>query len=256
MVHSPESSQNLKHATITLSSNQRLSLQDGQLPQSVSGVAGSPRNVLPRALTPLTSTSHSDRAISQQAQDQRDTSNTSPTTRVELPDGNSFAFTDYLNNPGWSNRDISLNSIAGVLNNPLVKSTTQSRIHKSDLPMVPVTHYRRVRQSEFDSYLQKVGRQFEVYEQNRQHEADTKIPPGPAKLAPSPSVGNTGQDVTLTLHDIPALFYQSDLDLTNPDQFHRLCKALMTFQRGRTSSDGKDAASPKVTPTFIMDAQE
>ncbi|KAJ1657603.1 hypothetical protein IWQ61_003017 [Dispira simplex] len=266
MSRSPESPQNLKHATIALSSNCRLSLtQDGQLPQNVPDATSSPRKTHPMTLTPLTSTSLSDRRTSQQAQDQRDPSNTSPTARAELPDGNTFAFTDYLNNPGWSSRDISLNSIAGVLNNPLAKSTTHSRIHKSDLPMVPVTHYRRIRQSEFDSYLQKVGRQFEVYEQNRQHETENKVSSGLANPFPSPSVSNIsqeplgdrkGQGITLSLHDIPALFYQSDLNLADPNQFHRLCKSLMMFQLGRTSSNRKDATSPKVTPAFIMDAQE
>ncbi|KAJ1921515.1 hypothetical protein H4219_000552 [Mycoemilia scoparia] len=64
-----------------------------------------------------------------------------------------------------SNRAMGLNSIASLTNDPNKHPT---KIHKSELPSVPSTHYPRIGLKNFEGYLEKVEKAHETYEVNRQ----------------------------------------------------------------------------------------
>ncbi|KAJ1995627.1 hypothetical protein GGI25_006263 [Coemansia spiralis] len=56
-----------------------------------------------------------------------------------------------------------LNAIAVLTNQP---NKAPARIHRSDLPTVPRTHYPKIKTSDFDEYLQSISTLFEQYSSN------------------------------------------------------------------------------------------
>ncbi|KAJ1970999.1 hypothetical protein H4R35_005529 [Dimargaris xerosporica] len=189
-----------------------------------------------------------------------------------------------FSHPGWTNRDISLNAIAAILNNPLAIGSGVARIQKSDLPVVPTTTYRRVKQSDFDGYLTKVARHYEQYRQNKQPlhpqqsstesllntlHPSTRAPgsnpsssaPASPALSPSGAVSPTTRrpSQTLPLDHLPPFFSRSDLNLTDPRQFEQLCRALaqLPIAPGQPTPPVLSAShQTAVTPAFVAKAQE
>ncbi|KAG0221593.1 hypothetical protein BGW41_006640 [Actinomortierella wolfii] len=66
----------------------------------------------------------------------------------------------------WTRADIGLNAISGVLNNPNKKPST-TKPTKTDIPPVPSTPIRKVKASEFESYIKHITPVFERYQNNR-----------------------------------------------------------------------------------------
>ncbi|KAJ1978188.1 hypothetical protein H4R34_003295 [Dimargaris verticillata] len=189
-----------------------------------------------------------------------------------------------FSHPGWTNRDISLNAIAAILNNPLTKTSGVTKIQKSDLPVVPTTTYRRVKQSDFDGYLTKIARHYEQYCQNKLPLHPQQSSTGPqmsiarpfkqiseskpsssAPVSPSLSPSSTILPTThrpsqeLALDYLPSFFSRSDLNLSDPRQFEQLCRALAQLPTASGQPPHQILAASHqtaVTPAFVAKAQE
>ncbi|KAG0248255.1 hypothetical protein BG011_000270, partial [Mortierella polycephala] len=67
----------------------------------------------------------------------------------------------------WTRADIGFNAISGVLNNPTKRPSSSAKPTKADIPPVAPVSIRRVKASEFDSYLKHITPVFERYQNNR-----------------------------------------------------------------------------------------
>ncbi|KAF9918247.1 hypothetical protein BX616_009774 [Lobosporangium transversale] len=67
----------------------------------------------------------------------------------------------------WTMADIGFNAISGVLNNPNKRPSSTAKPTKADIPPVPPTPLRKVKASEFDSYIKHITPVFERYQSNR-----------------------------------------------------------------------------------------
>ncbi|KAJ1928128.1 hypothetical protein IWQ60_002338 [Tieghemiomyces parasiticus] len=139
------------------------------------------------------------------------------------------------------------------MNNPLSRANGPAKFYRHDTSTIPTTTYRKVRPSDFDDYLHTIGRPFEAYTQAQQHRRETQSASSSADTEPAPLPRTTG----LKLDDVPRVFYQSQLDLTDPDQFRLVCSALADF--GRPAEEIEDQARvplPVIDSTFISRSQD
>ncbi|KAF9424983.1 hypothetical protein BGZ94_007949 [Podila epigama] len=67
----------------------------------------------------------------------------------------------------WTRADIGFNAISGVLNNPTKRPSASTKPTKTDIPPVTPTPLRKVKASEFDSYIKHISPVFERYQNNR-----------------------------------------------------------------------------------------
>ncbi|KAF9139392.1 hypothetical protein BGX30_008028 [Mortierella sp. GBA39] len=106
--------------------------------------------------TPLSSmTSASSRPFVRQGQSMRRDSNAS-----------SFSTLSETSLP-WTRADIGFNAISGVLNNPTKRPSSAAKPTKTDIPPVAPVSIRKVKASEFDSYIKHITPVFERYQGNR-----------------------------------------------------------------------------------------
>ncbi|RIA79873.1 Vps54-like protein [Glomus cerebriforme] len=68
----------------------------------------------------------------------------------------------------WTTKDIGFNAISGVLNNPNTKSSNSVRPSKNDIPTVPHVNIRKVKPSDFNSYIKQITPVFERYSHNKE----------------------------------------------------------------------------------------
>ncbi|KAF9901879.1 hypothetical protein EC991_005581 [Linnemannia zychae] len=67
----------------------------------------------------------------------------------------------------WTRADIGFNAISGVLNNPTKRPSSAAKPTKTDIPPVAPVSIRKVKASEFDSYIKHITPVFERYQGNR-----------------------------------------------------------------------------------------
>ncbi|KAF9997371.1 hypothetical protein BGZ79_008933 [Entomortierella chlamydospora] len=67
----------------------------------------------------------------------------------------------------WTRADIGFNAISGVLNNPTKRPSSTAKPTKTDIPPVTPAPVRKVKVSEFDSYIKHITPVFERYQSNR-----------------------------------------------------------------------------------------
>ncbi|KAG0216152.1 hypothetical protein BGX33_000416 [Mortierella sp. NVP41] len=67
----------------------------------------------------------------------------------------------------WTRADIGFNAISGVLNNPTKRPSAAAKPTKTDIPPVAPVSIRKVKGSEFDSYIKHITPVFERYQSNR-----------------------------------------------------------------------------------------
>ncbi|KAF9924669.1 hypothetical protein BGZ67_009148 [Mortierella alpina] len=67
----------------------------------------------------------------------------------------------------WTRADIGFNAISGVLNNPNKRPSSAAKPTKADIPPVTPVPVRKVKGSEFDSYIKHITPVFERYQNNR-----------------------------------------------------------------------------------------
>ncbi|PKY28264.1 Vps54-domain-containing protein [Rhizophagus irregularis] len=72
----------------------------------------------------------------------------------------------------WTTKDIGFNAISGVLNNPNTKSPNSVRPSKNDIPTVPHVNIRKVKPSDFSSYIKQITPVFERYSHNKELDAE------------------------------------------------------------------------------------
>ncbi|KAL1919276.1 uncharacterized protein VTP21DRAFT_1968 [Calcarisporiella thermophila] len=156
----------------------------------------------------------------------------------------------------WTSRDIGMNAISGVLNDPNARKTTAVP-KKGDIQPVPRTHIRKVKMSEFEDYMKSVGPIFQRYHLNKklsrknapttedsvESSQGSSDSPSPLLLPPSenglPRRRSSG-DSSL-LETVPSLFYDPDFNLENPSTFEAVCERA-DIVRG-TSEDPPAAVS-------------
>ncbi|KAF9584918.1 hypothetical protein BGW38_004669 [Lunasporangiospora selenospora] len=81
----------------------------------------------------------------------------------------------------WTRADIGFNAISGVLNNPNKRPSATPKPTKTDIPPVAPVAIRKVKLSEFDSYIKHITPVFERYQNNR---AGYKHPEGASAHSP------------------------------------------------------------------------
>ncbi|KAG0049317.1 hypothetical protein BGZ83_005887 [Gryganskiella cystojenkinii] len=67
----------------------------------------------------------------------------------------------------WTRADIGFNAISGVLNNPTKRPSSAAKPTKVDIPPVTPVPIRKVKTSEFDTYIKHITPVFERYQNNR-----------------------------------------------------------------------------------------
>ncbi|CAG8619693.1 10364_t:CDS:10 [Acaulospora morrowiae] len=65
-------------------------------------------------------------------------------------------------------KDIGFNAISGVLNNPNSKSSSTIKPSKNDIPSVPHTVIRKIKPTDFNSYIKQITPIFERYSHNKE----------------------------------------------------------------------------------------
>ncbi|KAG0198257.1 hypothetical protein BGX28_008287 [Mortierella sp. GBA30] len=93
----------------------------------------------------------------------------------------------------WTRADIGFNAISGVLNNPNKRPSSTAKPTKADIPPVPPVPVRRVKASEFDSYIKHITPVFERYQNNR---AGAKVADGINVHSPRSPFGSSFESLT------------------------------------------------------------
>ncbi|KAI9500209.1 Vps54-like protein-domain-containing protein, partial [Coemansia spiralis] len=128
-----------------------------------------------------------------------------------------------------------LNAIAVLTNQP---NKAPARIHRSDLPTVPRTHYPKIKTSDFDEYLQSISTLFEQYSSNMSEfgldsvseyggkdaagTASDVLGKGGAESQAADAVTGNSLGVTNQLpgiEDVPTIFFEENFDLRDPAVF-------------------------------------
>ncbi|KXS21457.1 Vps54-domain-containing protein [Gonapodya prolifera JEL478] len=67
----------------------------------------------------------------------------------------------------WTVKDIGVNAISGIMNDPASQSKGSQKATKLEIPPIPPTAIRKVRLAEFDPYLKAIADVYEKYQFNR-----------------------------------------------------------------------------------------
>ncbi|KAL4067713.1 Vps54-like protein-domain-containing protein [Scleroderma citrinum] len=158
------------------------------------------------------------------------------TPRVDIP--NTFLPLGALPSD-WSSSTRGFNAISTVLNNPR-RSQAPPKAHSS-LPHVAPAILPRVKRKDFDSYLRVVTPEWERFVQSAQLDHDgpspldgSSTPRSSTDALLTPRTANLGKLLT-PLNTVPAVFFDSEFDLGNPDIFN-----AVTEQK----EDDDDASDP------------
>ncbi|KAF9434435.1 hypothetical protein BGZ76_008015 [Entomortierella beljakovae] len=111
----------------------------------------------------------------------------------------------------WTRADIGFNAISGVLNNPTKRPSSAPKPTKTDIPPVAPTSIRKVKLSEFDSYIKHITPVFERYQSNR---AGSKPIEGTNPLSPRTPFGSSFESLASQLqpHNMDPEIVQSAPD--------------------------------------------
>ncbi|CAG8455568.1 4612_t:CDS:2 [Racocetra fulgida] len=152
-------------------------------------------------------------------------------------------------------KDIGFNAISGVLNNPNAKVSNKIKPLKNDIPSVHRTAIRKVKPTDFKSYIRQISPVFERYIHNRDNQKplatsileanlgnlqssydDNEIPAhrlestrNPYTIPILPQSPDETQslkpDIELPLLEVvPSIFFDPDFDLENPKTFDIVCE--------------------------------
>ncbi|CAG8738059.1 11203_t:CDS:2, partial [Dentiscutata heterogama] len=94
--------------------------------------------------------------------------NRSLTRRISLNSSISNFSTMSETSLPWTTKDIGFNAISGVLNDPNAKASNTARPTKNDIPSVPQTVIKKVKPTDFNSYLKQITPLFERYSHNKE----------------------------------------------------------------------------------------
>ncbi|CAG8513068.1 4017_t:CDS:10 [Dentiscutata erythropus] len=155
----------------------------------------------------------------------------------------------------WTTKDIGFNAISGVLNNPNAKVSNKTKPLKNDIPSVPHTTIRKVKPTDFKSYIRQISPVFERYIHNKDNQKplatsileanlgnlqisydDNEIPahrlestrnPYTIPMLPQPleETQSLKPDVELPLLEVvPSIFFDPDFNLESPKTFDVVCE--------------------------------
>ncbi|KAI1292436.1 ribosomal 40S subunit protein S1B [Mortierella claussenii] len=130
----------------------------------------------------------------------------------------------------WTRADIGLNAISGVLNNPNKRSSSTVKPTKNDIPPVAPVPVRKVKASEFDSYIKHITPVFERYQSNR---AGAKPVEGAGLHSPRSPFGSSLESVA-----------------------NHLQPQIMTPSLAQTAMDGMDKIESARNPYSVPDMPE
>ncbi|KAK3847864.1 MAG: Vps54-like protein-domain-containing protein [Linnemannia gamsii] len=150
----------------------------------------------------------------------------------------------------WTRADIGFNAISGVLNNPTKRPSSAAKPTKTDIPPVAPVSIRKVKASEFDSYIKHITPVFERYQGNR---AGARPPQNAI-----PSLDEASQEImnrtesarnpysvpdlseinepvpmkptipampdTPALNTVPSIFFDPNFNFENPRTFDLVCE--------------------------------
>ncbi|KAF9211043.1 hypothetical protein BGZ59_008583 [Podila verticillata] len=102
-------------------------------------------------------------------------------------------------------------AISGVLNNPTKRPSASSKPTKTDIPPVAPTPIRKVKASEFDSYIKHITPVFERYQNNR---AGSKPAEGAPIHSPRSPFGPSFESLAHLQPEVPSLAQTLDVDRT------------------------------------------
>ncbi|RIB18550.1 Vps54-like protein [Gigaspora rosea] len=154
----------------------------------------------------------------------------------------------------WTTKDIGFNAISGVLNNPNAKVSNKIKPLKNDIPSVPRITIRKVKPTDFKSYIRQISPVFERYIHNQDDKKplttsileanlkishnDNEIPahrlestrnPYTIPMLPQPLDETQSlelePDVELPLLEVvPPIFFDPDFNLEDPKTFDIVCE--------------------------------
>ncbi|KAI9483215.1 MAG: Vps54-like protein-domain-containing protein [Benjaminiella poitrasii] len=152
----------------------------------------------------------------------------------------------------WTTRDIGFNAISGVLNDP-AKSKDLTKPNKVDIPPVPHASIPRIKPSDFETYLHHIAPAFERYQHNKlNNKEETEVTAEeerltkqqqqqtqskrlsrnpyslPQNILSSESLldeqaATPPRDLPM-LENVPAIFFEPDFYLENPQVFDTVCE--------------------------------
>ncbi|KAG0356698.1 hypothetical protein BG005_004346 [Podila minutissima] len=111
----------------------------------------------------------------------------------------------------WTRADIGFNAISGVLNNPTKRPSASAKPTKTDIPPVAPTPIRKVKASEFDSYIKHITPVFERYQNNR---AGSKPAEGAPMHSPRSPFGPSFESLAHLQPEVPSLTQTLNMDRT------------------------------------------
>ncbi|CAG8473470.1 8718_t:CDS:10 [Cetraspora pellucida] len=155
----------------------------------------------------------------------------------------------------WTTKDIGFNAISGVLNNPNAIVSNKTKPLKNDILPVPRTTIRKVKPTDFKSYIRQISPVFKRYIHNKDNQKplttsilevnlgnlqishdDYEIPVhrlestrNPYTIPILPQSPDEPQylkpDIELPLLEVvPSIFFDPDFDLKNPKTFDIVCE--------------------------------
>ncbi|KAJ3416012.1 hypothetical protein HDV05_003609 [Chytridiales sp. JEL 0842] len=158
----------------------------------------------------------------------------------------------------WSVKDIGLNAISGIINDPAAQGKSQKPLKGMDsIPPVPPTIIKKVRVSEFDPYIKTLSEVFDKYQYNRAMGLQAAMEGAPTlsnlEDVESDSLINlfdvttkilTSQEENLKKHHqlsssqrarmisihappldtVPSVFFDPNFKLGNPNTFEQVCE--------------------------------